>query len=103
MFSYENDLAEIRGSIGLQVTGHIGDPSRLRHLQNRVCNLPDLGYVERVKVGFEDIRVDSSPVVVDIADEVQHVLIRMIQIGILRVRSIRNPHGTSLFEPSMVL
>ncbi len=66
---YENNLTEVRGSKSLQVPGHVRNASRLGHAQNGVRNLPDLGDVERVEIGLEDVGVDSSPVVVDKTDK----------------------------------
>ncbi len=68
-FPYENNFAEVRGSKRLQVPGHVRNASRLGHAQNGVRDLLDLGDVERVEIGLEDVGVDSSPVVVDKADE----------------------------------
>ena len=59
--------------------------------------------MERVEIGLEDVRIDSSPVVIDVADEVYHVLISVIQIRVLGIASIGNCHGASFLEPSMVL
>lgn len=78
MLSQKDDLAEVRGSKTLQISSHIGNTSRLSHPQNCVRNLLDFGHMERVEVGLEDIRIDSSPVVVDETNEGQHILIDMI-------------------------
>ena len=102
MLSQENNLAEIRGSISLQIPGHVGNPSILGHPQNRVHNLLDLGDMQRMEIGLEDVRIDSSPVVIYVADEVYHVLKGVIQIRVFRIGSIRNSHGTSFLKPSMV-
>ena len=70
MLSQEDNVAEIRWPIRLQISSHIGNTTWLGHAQDCVRNLLDFAVMERVEVYIENVRIDSSPVVVDKADEV---------------------------------
>lgn len=103
MLSQKNNLVKIRRFEDLEIGRYVYNASLSGHLQNHGRNFLDSGQVKGVEIGIQDIRIDFLPVVVNEFDKVQHILVRIVQIGVFDVGSIGNSDGTSFLDPGVIL